>query len=198
MDSLFHFVFPIIAALAARINIKHPIRTIFISAFLTLLIDLDHFFGLERATFHNIFITVLIPLVLLLISFQLKLNRYFKGFFFLLLIFLSSHLFLDLFSFPAFGNYIGITEGEGVALFYPVINTHYSINFNVKIPLKTIFLPYMIEGYVISSLGFGILVYSILILVPCLFLDKIIQIAERKHEKFIKASREFFNNLLRD
>ncbi len=198
MDSLFHFVFPIIAALAARINIKHPIRTIFITAFLTVLIDFDHFFGLERATFHNIFITILIPIALVLLSLNLKSKYYLKGFSFLLLIFLSSHLFLDLFSFPAFGNYIGITEGEGVALFYPVINTYYSINFNVKIPLKTIFLPYIIEGHLISSLGFGILVYSILILVPCLFLDDIIEIAEGKHEKIIKASKEFFHNLLKD
>ena len=34
MDSLFHFIFPIIAALAARVHIKHPIRNILIAAFL--------------------------------------------------------------------------------------------------------------------------------------------------------------------
>lgn len=198
MDSLFHFVFPIIAALAARIKIKHPIRTIFATAFITVLIDLDHFFGLERATLHNIFLTFLIPLILLYLSFHFKLNRYIKGFFFILLIFLSSHLFLDLFSYPSFGNGIGITEGSGVALFYPLSNTHYSINFNIKIPLKTIFSPYDIEGYVVSSLGFGILLYFIIILVPCLFLDDIIEIAEKRHEKFVKATKEFFKNLLRD
>ena len=57
MDALFHFVFPIIAALAARLNIKHPVRTIIGSAFLSVLVDLDHFIGLERTTFHNIFVT---------------------------------------------------------------------------------------------------------------------------------------------
>lgn len=199
MDTLFHFVFPIIAALAARLNIKHPIRSILGAAFLALLIDLDHFIGIERATFHNILITILIPLILLFLSFHLKLNRYVKGFFFLLLIFLSSHVFLDLFSSPVFGGNISITEGEnGIALFYPLINTRYSINFNIKIPLKTSFPPYTIEGYLISSLGFGMLLYFIIILIPCLFLDNIIEIAERKHEKFRKASKRFLQNLLKD
>jgi len=198
MDTLFHFIFPIIAALAARLNIKHPIRSILGAAFLALLIDLDHFIGIERATFHNILITILIPLILLFLSFHLKLNRYVKGFFFLLLILLSSHVFLDLFSFSAFGNSIGIIEGKGVALFYPLINTHYSINFNVKIPLKNSFPLYTIEGYLISSLGFGMLLYFIIILIPCLFLDNIIEIAEIKHEKFRKASKRFLQNLLKD
>lgn len=198
MDSLFHFVFPIIAALAVRLNIKHPIRTILLASFITLLIDLDHFIGLERATFHNIFITFLIPLIFLFFSFHLKLNRYVKGFFLLLLIFLSSHVFLDLFSSPAFGEGIGISEERGVALFYPLSNSRYSINFNIKIPLKTNFLPYAVEGYIVSSLGFGILLYFIIILVPCLFLDDIIEIAEKKHEKLIKATKEFMRNVLRD
>ena len=198
MDSLFHFVFPIIAALAARLNIKHPIRTILATAIITVLIDLDHFIGIERATFHNVFITVLIPIILILLTLNLKSKHYIKGFSFILLIFLSSATFLDLFSSPVFGNYIGITEGSGVALFYPLTNTRYSINFNVKIPLKTTFPPYAIEGYVISSLGFGILSYFIIILIPCLFLDDIIEIAEMKHEKFVKVSKEFFRNLLRD
>jgi len=184
--------------LAARLNIKRPIRTILAASIITVLIDLDHFIGLERATFHNIFITFLIPLILLFLSFHLKLNRYVKGFFFLLLIFLSSHVFLDLFSSPALGRSIGITEGSGVALFYPLSKTPYSINFNIKIPLKTAFPPYTMEGYVVSSLGFGILLYFIIILVPCLFLDDIIEIAERKHENLIKATKRFFKNLLRD
>jgi membrane-bound metal-dependent hydrolase YbcI (DUF457 family) len=198
MDSLFHFIFPIIAALAARLNIKHPIRSILGAAFLTLLIDLDHFIGLEGATLHNIFVTVLIPLILLFLSFHFKLNRYIKGFFFLLLIFLSSHVFLDLFSSPVFGSDISIAEGSGVALFYPLSNTRYSINFNIKIPLKTSFPPYAVEGYLVSSLGFGILLYFIIILVPCLFLDDIIEIAERKHKKFIKASKEFLQSIWKD
>ena len=197
MDTLFHFIFPIIAALAARINIKHPIRTILIAAFITVLIDLDHFIGFERATFHNVFVTVLIPLILLVLSFHFKLKRYIKGFFFILLIFLSSHLFLDLFSSPAFGDSIGITKGS-IALFYPLSTAGYSINFNLRTPLESVYSQHTIEGYVVSSLGFGILLYFIIILVPCLFLDDIIEIAERKHESFRKAFKTFFHNILKD
>lgn len=196
MDSLFHFVFPIIAALAARIKVKHLVRITLASAFVTVLLDLDHFIGIERATFHNVFLTILVPLVLLLLSFQFKQNRFAKGFFFLLLIFLSSHVFLDLFSSPATGNGIGIIEGQGVALFYPLSATKYAIEFNIYIPLGI--YPNYMEGYLVSSLGFGILLFFAIILVPCLFLDDIIEIAERKHEKFMKATREFFKGLIRD
>lgn len=196
MDTLFHFVFPIIAALAARVHIKHPVRSIFTAAFLSVLLDVDHIIGLERATLHNIFLTLFIPLILLYLSFHLKWSKYTKGFFFLLLLFLSSHVFLDLFSSPAMGNGIGIIEGQGVALFYPLSTTKYAIEFNVYVPLRS--YPNSIEGYLVSSLGFGILLYFAIILVPCLFIDDIIEIAERKHEKFMKATREFFKGLIRD
>jgi len=198
MDTLFHFIFPIIAALAARLNIKHPIRSILGTAFIALLIDIDHFIGLDRATFHNIFVTILIPVILLFLAFHLKLNRYTKKFLFILLIFLSSHLFLDLFPPPTSGGYIGIIEDEGVSLFYPLSTTQYEINFDVKIPLKTSSSPYTVEGYLISSLGFGMLLYFIIILIPCLFLDDIIELAERKQEKLRKASKIFLQNLLKD
>jgi hypothetical protein len=198
MDSLFHFVFPIIAALAARLNVKHPIKSILGAAVLTVLIDLDHFIGLERASLHNVFITILLPLILLYFAFHFKMNRYIKGFFLLLLIFLSSHLFLDLFSYNVFGSGIGINEGSGVALFYPLSNTLYSADFNIRIPLKISYPPYAIEGYVISSLGFGILLYFIIIILPCLFLDDIIEIAEKKKLNLGRASEWFFKKLFRD
>jgi membrane-bound metal-dependent hydrolase YbcI (DUF457 family) len=198
MDTLFHFVFPIIAALAARLNVKHPIKSILGAAVLTVLIDVDHFIGLERMAFHNVFVTILVPLILLYLAFHFKANRYVKGFFLLLLIFLSSHLFLDLFSYNIFGNDIGIIEGNGVALFYPLSNTLYSVNFNVKIPLTISTPPYAIEGYLVSSLGFGILLYFIIIVVPCLFLDDIIEIAERKRENLGKAAISFLKKSLRD
>ena len=108
MDSLFHFIFPMIAALAARVHIKHPIRNILFVALLAVLIDVDHFIGLERALFHNVFITIFIPLALMAFVFPLDKKYYLKGFTLLLIIFLSSHLVLDVFTEP------------GVALFYPL------------------------------------------------------------------------------
>lgn len=198
MDTLFHFVFPIIAVLAARIKIKHIIKTTIAAATVTVLLDLDHFIGLERALFHNVFVTILIPLVLIFLSFHFRANKYVKGFFLLLLIFLSSHVILDLFTNPIFGTDIGISEGSGVALFYPLSNVKYSINFNILIPIKTNYPPQIVEDYLVSSLGFGILIYFIIIVVPCLFLDDIIEIAERKHEKLMKAAKTFFRNLIKD
>jgi hypothetical protein len=84
MDTLFHFIFPIIAALAARLNVKHPIKSILAAAVLTVLIDVDHFIGLERIAFHNVFVTILLPLALLYLSFHFKMSKYAKGFFLLL------------------------------------------------------------------------------------------------------------------
>ena len=198
MDTLFHFVFPIIAALAARLNVKHPIKSILGAAILAVLIDVDHFIGLERIAFHNVFVTILAPLALLYLAFHFKANRYVKGFFLLVLIFTSSHIFLDLFSYNIFGNDIGIIEGSGVALFYPLSNTLYSIDFNIKIPLTISTPPYAIEGYLVSSLGFGILMYFVIIVLPCLFLDDIIEIAERKRENLGKATVSFLKKSLKD
>jgi membrane-bound metal-dependent hydrolase YbcI (DUF457 family) len=178
MDSLFHFIFPIIAALAAKVHVKHEIRNILIVGVLAVLIDVDHFVGVERATFHNIFVTFLLPIIIIILAFSFKTNYSFKGFSILLLIFLSSHTFLDVFSGP-----------PGVALFYPISDTYYSLEFGVTIPLKTKFAPSIMEGYIISSLGLGILLYLIIIILPCLFLDDIIETMEKKHEGFRKALR---------
>jgi len=181
MDSLFHFIFPIIAALAAKVHVKHEIRNILIVGVLAVLIDIDHFIGVERATFHNIFVTVLIPIIIIILAFSLRVRYSLKGFSILLLIFLSSHTFLDLFS-----------GSPGVALFYPISNTYYSLEFGITVPMTTKFVPSVIEGYVISSLGLGILIYLIIIILPCLFLDDIIETMEKKHESFRKALKQFF------
>lgn len=196
MDSLFHFVFPIIAALAARLNIRHQVKTILALAFLTVLLDLDHLIpGMYRALLHNIFITFLLPLGLLAIAFHLKWNKYRKGFLLLLLIFLSSHVFLDMFAFYSPGPGIGIID-SGVALFYPFSNAQYSIKFDIKAP-NVITMPSG-EGYIVSSFGFGILLYFLLIILPCLFLDDIIEMTEKGHKKMAKTARKFFSNILKD
>jgi membrane-bound metal-dependent hydrolase YbcI (DUF457 family) len=174
MDSLFHFLFPVLIALAAKVHVKHEIRNILIVGVLTVLIDLDHYFGLTRATFHNVFITLLLPVIIIIIAFSFKKNYSLKGFSVLLLIFLSSHLFLDLFS-----------EGP-VALFYPLSNEYYSFNFNISVPLGSGY-----NGYLISTMGVGILAYFIIIFLPCLYLDDIIEIMEKRHESFRKALRQF-------
>lgn len=176
MDILFHFLFPMITALAAKVHIKHELRYILIAGMLTVLIDLDHFIGVERATFHNILITFLLPLIIILIAFSFKKKYNFKGFSILLLIFLSSHLVLDLFS-------------GSIALFYPFSEKYYTIDLNLVIPLSSKFTS---SGYLISSLGVGILIYFIIIFLPCLFIDDIIEIMEKRNESFRKALKDFF------
>jgi membrane-bound metal-dependent hydrolase YbcI (DUF457 family) len=175
MDTLFHFLFPVMTTLAAKVHLHHKVRYILIVGALAVLIDLDHFIGVERATFHNIFITLLLPLLFVILTFIFKVKYNLKGFSILLLIFLSSHLFLDLFSEP------------GIALIYPFSKNYYTFNFDVSIPIRSIFAS---EGYLISSVGVGILVYFIIIFLPCLFLDDIIEIMEMKHESFRKALRD--------
>jgi membrane-bound metal-dependent hydrolase YbcI (DUF457 family) len=175
MDSLFHFIFPVLAALAAKVHDKHEIRDIIIAGALAVLIDIDHYVGLVRATFHNIFITLLLPIIFVSIAFSFNKKYNFKGFSILLLIFLSSHLFLDFFS-----------EGF-VALFYPISQEYYSFSFNILVPIGSQFSS---SGQIISTEGIGILIYFVIIFLPCMFLDDIIEIMERKHESFRKVLKD--------
>ena len=176
MDSLFHFLFPIIAALAAKVHVKHTLRNVIILGILSVSLDLDHFIGagFDRALLHTVFVTILFPLILIFFAFSLKTSVYTKSFSILLLIFLSSHLFLDIF-------------GEGVAIFYPISDNYYSINFNLSVPVVSNFA---VEGSIVSSFGIGLLAYFIIIILPCLFLDDIIEVMEKKHEGFRKAIKD--------
>ncbi len=176
MDSLFHFIFPIIAALAARVHIKHPVKNILIAAFLAVAVDIDHLIGIPRATTTNIFVLVLIPLLFMVYAFSKKKSYNLKGLSVLILIFLSSHLFLDIFS-------------GGVALFYPLSNVFYAIDFNIPL-VWTNYAGVGYEGLIVSSLGVGISLFFAIIVLPCMYLDRIIVIMEKKHESFWKAVKD--------
>ena len=171
MDSLFHFIFPIIAALAARVHIKHPIRNILIAGVLAVLADVDHFIGIPRATTTNIFVLFFIPMLFVIYAFSRNKSYNLKGLSILIFIFLSSHLFLDIFT-------------GGVALFYPITTTFYHINFNIPLLWSNI-QGMQFEGLVASSLGVGISLFFILIIIPCFYLDEIIKKGE-KHDKKLK------------
>jgi len=171
VDTLFHFLFPIIAALASRVHLRHPLRSILLAGIITVLIDVDHFvgIGLERALFHNIFVTFLIPAVLLILSFRFRTSKYVKGFFVLLLIFLSSHLFLDLF-----------TEGPGVALLFPFDTTYYAVNFCLNVPVTSQFVT---EACMASSFGVGLFLFFVIIVLPCYYIDEIIEHIGKSRKK---------------
>lgn len=154
MDTLFHFIFPLMAMMAARVKVKHVITVSIILAAAAASLDLDHFFGLvPRATFHNIFVTVLFPVILFLIFFKKK-NKTYMHLSLILLLFLVSHPILDMFD-----------EG-GVELFYPISDQMYDLTkFSLNIPLPT-----GEKVYIISTAGVGLTIYFLLIL-SVIFID---------------------------
>jgi membrane-bound metal-dependent hydrolase YbcI (DUF457 family) len=163
MDALFHFLFPLMAALAARFHIKHGIGTVLTLAMLAMFLDIDHLFGVTRATFHNVFITLLIPLVIVFIAFKYeKKGNYYKMLSLALLLFLFSHPILDMF-----------TEG-GVAWLYPFSDTYYAPTLSITVDISGSAAP------LISTASIGLLIYfGILMLV--LFLEDLISILKREH-----------------
>ncbi|HLC51092.1 MAG TPA: metal-dependent hydrolase [archaeon] len=176
MDTLFHFLFPIMAAMAVRVHLKHPVRNILIAAFVSsFVLDLDHFIFLERATFHNLFLTMLLPLLVVFYAFHYRTSLQFKGFSILMLVFLFSHVILDV-VFP-----------PGVALLWPLSAEYITIDPSVWVPLSSLFA---VEGMVASPLGIALLFYFAAIVVPCYFLNMIITIMEKRHEDFRKALRD--------
>ena len=180
MDTLFHFVFPLMAAMAAQVHIKHPVKNLLIAAFLaSIVLDLDHFIFIERATFHNLFITLLLPSLLVFHAFHKKASYETKGLSIVLLIFLFSHTVLDV-----------ITE-PGVALLYPISEEYFVFNPSLWIPLESTFVT---EGMLISPLGIGGLVYFVLVVIPCYFLDKSMQVMERQHKNLHRALRYIRKN----
>ncbi len=149
MDALFHFIFPLMAALAARIHMKHGIPAVLMMALTAVLIDVDHFMGLPGAMFHNLFFTLAVPFTILSIMYTWG-GETERQAAICMLLFLFSHTILDLFS-----------EGT-VALFYPITNIQYGINFSASV-----------GGYeIISSSGLGLMIYFSILLV-CFFLQEI-------------------------
>jgi len=169
-DSLFHFLFPVISALAARVHIKHPIRNILLAGLLAVLIDIDHlsFLGPTRGLLHNFFATSVFPAILIFLTFHFRKSYQAKGFAILLMIFLSSHTFLDL------------SFGGGVALFYPFSLKYHSFDFELSVT----------EGSIVSQQGLGLLFYFVSVILPLYFLDRLIEMTERRHESFKKAFKQ--------
>ena len=148
---LFHFIFPLMAALAARIHMKHGIIGVLTMAVSAVLIDIDYFMGpgLGGAMFHNLFFTLAVPFTILSIMYAWggEMERQASM---CLLLFLFSHTILDLFS------------GGTVALFYPITGHQFAINFG-----------FSLGGYeLISASGIGLLMYFSILLV-CFFLQEL-------------------------
>lgn len=139
MDSLFHFVFPLIIALAARVHLKHGLLWVLGLSLAAVLLDLDVFF-VHRATLHNLFVTLLLPAILVAFAFQYeKRGNKYKTLSLLLLLFLLSHTILDM-----------GTE-SGVQLLYPFTDQVYQFSGGVSVGLP------IGSGYLVSGLGISLL-----------------------------------------
>jgi len=160
MDSVFHLIFPLIIALAARVHLKHGLGWILGLALATVLLDLDVFF-IHRATFHNLFVTLLLPAILVALAFQYEKrgNRY-KTLSLLLLLFLLSHTILDM-----------GTE-SGVQLLYPFTDQVYQFIGGISVSLPAG------EGYLVSGLGISLLLYFFLLLLV-LFVEDFVKYFEK-------------------
>ena len=160
MDSVFHLIFPLIIALAAKVHLKHGLEWILGLALATVLLDLDVFF-IHRATFHNLFVVLLLPAILAALAFQYeKKGTKWKTLSLLLLLFLLSHTILDM-----------GTE-SGVQLLYPFTDQVYQFTGGVSVSLPTG------EGYLVSGLGISLLLYFFLLLLV-LFMEDFVKYFEK-------------------
>jgi len=170
MDTVVHFVFPLIIALGAKIHIKHGIRWVIVLAALTALIDIDHLFGPYKGVLHNIFLVVLLPVILIVLAFKYeKEGIKWKFVSITSLLFFSSHILLDMF------------DPIGVKLFYPFSTS--IISFSQTVFSVNVF---GFTGTVLGSGGIAIILF-LCVLSLCYFLEEIVVIMQEYHEGFTRA-----------
>lgn len=177
MDSLFHFIFSIIAALALDLHKKHKFEFVISAASFAVLIDFDHFLGWDAAyikPLHNLIVGFLIPLLLFYLAYRYERSRKFKSielqkFFLVVMAMLMGHLVADMF----YGN---------IKLFYPISNQDYSFS--------TLPFPQPWEKYdFVTTHGIALLFYSIILLFV-LFAEDFIKWHEEKHESVKRSIRD--------
>ncbi len=105
MEALFHIIVPVLAALAVGFERKKVLTL----AVLTILPDLDHAL-IYRALFHNVFFLLLVTAAVYMATRDRETA-------FLAALFIGSHLLFDI--------------GGGIALFYPVDDHYYSMQFSL-------------------------------------------------------------------
>jgi membrane-bound metal-dependent hydrolase YbcI (DUF457 family) len=183
MDSMFHFVFPLIVALAAKVHLKHGLEWVIGLSLATVLMDLDVFM-VHRATLHNLFVVVLIPVIFFLIALKYeKRGSKYKTLSLVLLLFLFSHTLLDM-----------GTEA-GVQLFYPLSSEVYQFNWGISVGLPPG------QGYLISGLGISLLMYFFVLLLVLFVEDFVKYLAKDKsvekafNETMIKEKRRIRKEL---
>ncbi len=196
MDSLFHFIFSIIAGMAIGIHQKHKLNALFVLAFSAVIIDIDHIFGMEaRGTLHNIFVVVFLPLAAFLFFFRYE-NRLFnksrrksiklQTYSLLLFVMLAGHVAADTFY-----------EGE-VKFFYPlsakaVKAPNFAMTIDNLFPQLSYLTPYP-WAKIISTDGIALLVYAVIIMFGA-FAEDFIYFFEKKHESFRRSLKDAIADL---
>ncbi|MFH1257487.1 MAG: metal-dependent hydrolase [Candidatus Micrarchaeota archaeon] len=184
MDSLFHFVFSVIGALALDLHKKHRMWFVFAAAAFAVAIDFDHFFNIDpnyAKPLHNIFFVVLVPLILFYFSYRLERNRkprstLMQQFWLVVMVMLVGHLIMDMF----------YSIDYRILLFYPLSYASYSF---ADLPLPTPLMKYDF----ITSQGVALLVYFV-VLMTILLVEDFIKWHEEKHEN-VKRS---INDVVKD
>jgi len=105
MDTFAHIAIPLLILLALRVDT----RKVLLMLPFSVVMDLDYLFMMGRQLFHNIFVGILIPLIVM-IYIDKKHPKY-REYGFIAFFFLLSHMILDL--------------GEGIALLYPIVTDFY-------------------------------------------------------------------------
>ncbi|MCK5334342.1 MAG: metal-dependent hydrolase [Candidatus Aenigmarchaeota archaeon] len=176
MDTLFHFIFSFIAGMAVFRG-KHKVSVIATIALLSILVDIDHFFGLSaRGTFHNVFIVFLVPLVAFITAYfyekkkSIKLQTYAL----LLMVMLLGHVTADTF------------YGGGVMLLYPLSETSF------EAPGFLVTITDTFHSPIVSRDGVALAIYAIILLLA-VFVEDFIYFFEKKNQKIrdaIKSAKD--------
>ncbi len=113
MDLFAHITIPMLILLALRVDT----RKILLMLPFAVILDLDVFFGYHRLLLHNVLIAFFLPLMWTIFIYKYKKEWF--SYAWIALFFMVSHLILDL--------------TEGIALFYPITSTFYSVEVSLYI-----------------------------------------------------------------
>jgi len=156
MDALFHIVIAYVGGiiLLKNLNVDFNLWVVFMLSVISLIVtDIDHFIDTEIPIFHNIFLLIIFPTIILLYLHSREKYNYFNYRLTLIVMFIG-HLLTDM------------VEGMyGIPLFYPVSNRLYMIPEWLEI-----YLPLNHASWIVSRLGIALFLYFTLILsVPIIF-----------------------------
>ena len=145
MDALFHIILALAGGymLAKGMNFRHNIGILLILSILSLFYtDMDHFIGAKIPIFHNIFMTILMPAIILVILYLVGMKRL-REYLLILIVMLFGHLLYDM----VHGIY-------GIPLFYPFSDQLYLMPANWETTL-----PWDQTAPLISRLGIASTIY---------------------------------------